>query len=80
MRAAVAAHIKGQTMFTQRMAINIADHFGMTPMECVRYCERHGLVKPGAATWFRRNGGITRDNIAQVRRERAEAARRARLK
>lgn len=74
LRAAFAAHTKGQTHFTRRMAIAIGDHFGMSPMQVIRAYEGMGLLKRGSAEWFRENGGITRDHIAEARADRAPAS------
>jgi hypothetical protein len=68
--AAFAAHTAGQDKFTRRMAITIADHFGMTPMQVVRHYEARGLLKPGSVGWFRFNGGITRQHIEEARSDR----------
>ncbi len=64
---AFRAHKAGQTKFTRRMAIIMADHFGMTPMQMVRLLERRGLLRSGSAGWFKANGGITREHIAEAR-------------
>lgn len=74
MRAAFAAHTAGQTKFTRRMAIIIAEHFGMTPMQVVHHYERAGLLKRGSVEWFRANGGITRDHVAEARADLASTA------
>lgn len=73
MRAAVEAHKVGQTKFTRRMAINIGDHFGLTPMAVVWYCEKRGILKSGSWSWFKQNGGITKDHIAEARSDRPTA-------
>ena len=49
LRAAFKAHTEGQTHFTRRMAIAIADYFGLTPMQVVRRYERMGLLKLGSS-------------------------------
>lgn len=67
MAAAFFAHRDGQDVFTRRMAINIADFFGLTPMGVVRYFERAGFLRPGSVEWFRAHGGITEDHKAQAR-------------
>jgi hypothetical protein len=67
LEAAFKAHTAGQDKFTRRMAITIADHFGMTPMQLVRYYEGRRTLKPGSARWFLENGGITREHIEEVR-------------
>ena len=72
---AFAVHTAGETHFTRRMAINLADMDGSTPRALVRRCERLGLLKPGAWEWFVTNGGITSEQVDQVRRE--NAGRRA---
>lgn len=71
--AAFRAHKDGQTKFTRRMAINLADMDGCTPKQLVLRCERLGLLKRGSWDWFVANGGITRDQIRQVREERSSA-------
>jgi hypothetical protein len=56
------------------MAIVIADHFGMKPLEVVRHYERAGLLKRGSADWFIANGGITQAHVAEVRADLAAEA------
>jgi len=68
--AAFEAHKAGQTKFTRRMAINIGDHFGMTPKQVVLRLEQMKLLKDGAWSWFRQNGGITRAHVAEARADR----------
>lgn len=72
---AFAAHAHGQTHFTRRMVITLADIDGSTPRALVRRCERLGLLKSGSWEWFVANGGITPEQVDQVRRE--NAGRRA---
>jgi hypothetical protein len=72
--AAFRAHKEGQTKFTRRMAITIADAAGETPRQIVQRLERLGLLKRGSWDWFVRNGGITKAHIAEVRADRARAA------
>lgn len=67
LRAAFAAHTEGQTHFTRRMAITIADMAGMRPASLVWRLEKMGLLKHGSWEWFRYNGGITSAQIAEVR-------------
>lgn len=76
LRAAFAAHRAGAPKFTRRMAITIADVFGVNPMSMVWRLEKMGLIKRGSWEWFRMNGGITADNIKEVR-DGIEADRRA---
>jgi hypothetical protein len=64
---AVRAHKVGQTKFTRRMAIIIADMADMKPMSLVWRCEKLGLLKRGSWEWFRDNGGITKSHIEEVR-------------
>lgn len=66
-------HKAGQTKFTRRMAINMADWFNIPVRDMVRLLERDGLVKDGTWDWFVVNGGITKANIKQVRGEREGA-------
>lgn len=66
---AFQAHKAGQTKFTRRMAIALADMDGLTPRQLVLRCERLGLLRPGSWDWFRVNGGITDEQIEQVRAE-----------
>lgn len=73
LRAAFKAHAEGQEKFTRRMAITIADLFGVRPMGLVWKLEKMGLLKPGSWDWFQSNGGITADNINEVRSDRAAA-------
>lgn len=67
MRAAFKAHTEGQTHFTRRIAITIAEHFDMHPMQVVKYYERMGLLRDGSTEWFREYGGFTKEDIATVR-------------
>ncbi|WP_370677568.1 hypothetical protein [Pleomorphomonas sp. PLEO] len=66
----------GASMFTRRMAITLADMFGMEPLPMVARLERVGLLKPGSEDWFRIQGGITAAHIKQVREETAAALER----
>lgn len=65
--AAFAVHTTGQTSFTRRMAITLADMDGTTPRQLVLRCERLGLLKPGSWDWFAHHGGITAAQIEEVR-------------
>lgn len=65
--AAFRAHTAGADKVTRRTVIHLADMDGTTPRELVRRCERLGLMKPGSWDWFIANGGITREQIAEVR-------------
>ena len=67
LRAAFQAHKEGQTKFTRRMAIMIADMACMPPMSLVWRLEKMGLLKRGSWEWFKHNGGITVDHIREVR-------------
>jgi len=67
LRAAFAAHAEGKPKFTRRMAITIADLFGVNPMSMVWRLEKMGLIKRGSWEWFKMNGGITAANIKEVR-------------
>lgn len=58
--------------FTRRIAILVADAVGLSPLRCVEELERIGKCRPGAAGWFRLNGGFT---IAHAREALAEAGR-----
>ena len=73
LRAAFQAHTEGQTNFTRRMAIAIADMAGMTPMALVWRLQQMGLLKPGAWQWFHDNGGITTQHVSEARAACAEA-------
>lgn len=64
---AFRAHTAGHTHFTRRMAIKLADKFGETPRQLVLRLERRGLLKRGSWDWFAMNGGITKEQIAEVR-------------
>lgn len=70
LRAAVDSHKDGSGKFTRRMAINIADFFGLRPMSLVWQLEKHGIIKRGSWDWFKSNGGITRDHVSEVRADR----------
>lgn len=65
--AAFNAHKAGQTKFTRRMVIALADMDGTTPKQAVLRCERLGLLKEGSWDWFAANGGITHDHIREAR-------------
>lgn len=67
LRAAFKAHTEGQTKFTRRMAIILADMADTRPMSMVWRLEKMGLLKRGSWDWFKANGGITRDHITEVR-------------
>lgn len=73
--AAFRAHTSGQGKFTRRHAITIADMFGINPMQAVWACESAGLCKRGSYEWFRKNGGITKHHVAEVRADREAEAR-----
>lgn len=77
LRAAFAAHKADAPKFTRRMAVNIADFFGVAPMPLVWQLEKRGLIRKGSWEWFRENGGITAENIAEVRAGRLADARAA---
>ena len=68
--AAFHAHKESSTKFTRRMAINMADFFGVSVRELVLRLEQIGLLKAGAWEWFRRNGGFTREHFEIVQAER----------
>lgn len=74
LQAAFRAHTEGQTKFTRRMAINIGDFLGLTPMAVVWKLEKRGIIKRGSLEWFKDNGGITKSHIAECRamRDRSE--------
>jgi hypothetical protein len=74
LEAAFHAHKAGQTMFTRRMAIVIADMAEMKPMSLVWRLEKLGLLKRGSWEWFRNNGGITKAQIEEVRADCKAAA------
>jgi hypothetical protein len=71
LRAAFKAHTEGQTRFTRRMAITLADMNGETPRGLVLRLERMGLLKAGSWEWFTVHGGIKPDQILEVRRSNA---------
>jgi len=76
LRAAVKAHrddaaAKGENCFSRRRVIAIADLFGMKPMPMVWQMEKRGLLKRGSYEWFKRNGGITYEDVCEVRADRA---------
>lgn len=64
--AAFKAHKEGETKFTRRMAILIADMAQMRPMSLVWRLEKMGLVKRGSWEWFKNNGGITQAQVREV--------------
>ncbi|MGR4927234.1 hypothetical protein ACIPUD_10510 [Bradyrhizobium sp. CAR08] len=65
--AAFRSHTEGSTKFTRRMPIVLADMDGSTPRQLVLRCERLGLLKPHSWDWFVANGGITADQVEEVR-------------
>ena len=71
--AAFAAHTAGNSLFTRRMAIILADMDGTTPRDLILRCERLGLLKHGSWEWFADNGGITAEHIAEARTTTPEA-------
>jgi hypothetical protein len=74
LRAAFASHKEGQSKFTRRMAVTIADMAEMRPMSLVWRLEKLGLLKRGSWDWFKNNGGITREHVEEVRADRLTAA------
>ena len=74
LRAAFKCHVSGQNKFTRRMAITIADMADMRPMSLVWRLEKMGLLKRGSWEWFKANGGITREQVMEVRADRESAA------
>jgi hypothetical protein len=70
---AFKAHAEGQSHFTRRMAITLADMADMRPLSLVWRLEKLGLLKRGSWDWFKMNGGITRDHIMEVRADRYAA-------
>ena len=70
--AAFRSHSEGQDKFTRRMVIALADMDGSTPRQTVRRCERLALLREGSWDWFISNGGITKEQIEQVRAEKAK--------
>lgn len=73
MRAAFYSHTKGADKFTRRMAIMIADFFGVAPMDLIAWYEDRGIIKSGSVDWFKHNGGITQDHITECRHQRTGA-------
>lgn len=71
LRAAFKAHADGQEKFTRRMAITLADMADMRPMSLVWRLEKMGLLKQGSWEWFKENGGITKDHVAEARADRS---------
>lgn len=69
-RTVFKSHTKGADRFTRRMAVNIADHFGMRPMSMVWKLEKLGLLRKGSWSWFKDNGGITKYHEAEARADR----------
>lgn len=64
---AFKAHTAGETIFTRRAAINIADFFGVSPRFVIQQLERLWILKEGSWDWFAANGGITRDHVIEAR-------------
>lgn len=76
LRLAVASHrediaAKGETCFSRRRVIAIADMAGTKPMPMVWRLEKLGLLKRGSYAWFKANGGITYDHVCEARADRA---------
>lgn len=71
LESAFRAHTDDETHFTRRMAINIGDFLGLTPMAVVWKLEKRGLIKSGSWDWFKSNGGITKNHIAEARADRS---------
>lgn len=67
LRSAFVAHTTGQEKFTRRMAITIALMADQSPKQIVLRLEQLGLLRPGAWEWFADNGGITKEQIEDVR-------------
>lgn len=65
--AAFQAYTAGETHFTRRMAIGIADFFGTTPRCVISQLERLWILKEGSWDWFVANGGFTRAHFDQAR-------------
>lgn len=74
LKIAFAAHVAGQSHFTRRMAIALADMADVPVRALVQRCERLGLVKDGTWDWFVSNGGITRDHLVEARSSRPKSA------
>lgn len=64
-------HTVGGSTFTRRHAINIADWFDVTPKAIVAQLEAAKLIPEGSWDWFATNGGITVDQIKEVREGRS---------
>lgn len=64
-------HTVGGSPFTRRQAINIADWFNVTPKQIVAQLEAAKLIPEGSWDWFATIGGITVDQIREVREGRA---------
>lgn len=64
---AFKAHTEGQTIFTRRMAISIADFFNVPPRFIVQRLEQLALLKDGSWDWFIANGGITSKHVREAR-------------
>jgi len=72
--AAFKSHTEGKDRFTRRMAIILAHMDGTQPKQLVLRCERLGLLKPGSWDWFKANGGITAEQVDEVRQSKPENA------
>ena len=66
LRSAFLAHTTGHAKFTRRMAITMANNAGVTPRQMILRLERSGLLRPGSWDWFAENGGITKEQVAEV--------------
>lgn len=65
--AAFQSYTAGETHFTRRMAIGIADFFGTTPRRVIQQLERLWILKEGSWDWFVVNGGFTPEHFEQTR-------------
>ena len=75
LRLAVQSHkddarAKGETVFSRRRVIAIAELAGEKPMPMVWRLEKLKLLPRGSYGWFRANGGITSEHVTEARCDR----------
>lgn len=70
LEAAFLAHKEGQSVFSRRMAITLADFFDMPVRTIVLRLELIGCLKQGSWDWFVANGGFTQKHFDDARADR----------
>ena len=70
--AALKVYAGDSKEFTRRMAIDMADFYGVSAKYLICRLEFFGLLKNGSWDWFAANGGITMEHITTARADRAK--------